>query len=306
MRFNMLALAVGHVYQSADVYASFGVNSAVMSSSDPAEHAQNMLALDVATRDGDTSIDLADDSEEQTEDGDEGEESSEGEEGDESEEDEEGGEAEQEEDGFTPLGDPDTELTEASQQLEEYSTGFDEMRAQAIKAGLPADVAARIEEEYEADGKLSEDSYAQLAKAGYSAGFVNSFMKGQEAVAEAYVSKIVAYAGGKEQFDRVVAHLKANSPKSMDALYDAIERRDLNTVQTVINLGMASQTKKFGKQPERTLNRRNATPAGRVSNQQVEGFASQTEMVKAMGDSRYGRDAKYTQEVRNKVLAASW
>ncbi|MFL1495749.1 hypothetical protein, partial [Pseudomonas antarctica] len=101
------------------------------------------LALDVATRDGDTSIDLADDSEEQTEDGDEGEESSEEEEGDKSEEDEEGGEAEQEEDGFTPLGDPDTELTEASQQLEEYSTGFDEMRAQAIKAGLPTDVAAR-------------------------------------------------------------------------------------------------------------------------------------------------------------------
>ncbi|WP_323156964.1 capsid assembly protein [Pseudomonas rhodesiae] len=307
MRFNMLALAVGHVYQSADVYASFGVNSAVMSSSDPAEHAQNMLALDVATRDGDASIDLAVDSEDQTEDGGEEEESSEDEEeGDESEEDGEGGEAEQEEDGFTPLGDPDAELTEASNQLEEYSTGFDEMRAQAIKAGLPAEVAARIEEEYEADGKLSEDSYAQLAKAGYSAGFVNSFMKGQEAVAEAYVSKIVAYAGGKEKFDRVLAHLKANSPKSMDALYDAIERRDLNTVQTVINLGMASQAKKFGKQPERTLNRRNATPAGRAPAQQAEGFATQTDMVKAMNDPRYGRDAKYTQEVRNKVLAASW
>ena len=305
MRFNMLALAVGHVYQSADVYASFGVNSAVMSSSDPAEHAQNMLALDVATRDGDTSIELTDDSEEQTGESteSEGEESSEGyESGDESE----GDEGEQGEGDFEPLGDPDAELTEASQQLEEYSTGFDEMRAQAIKAGLPADVAARIEEEYEADGKLSEDSYAQLAKAGYSAGFVNSFMKGQEAVAEAYVSKIVAYAGGKEQFDRVVAHLKANSPKSMDSLYDAIERRDLNTVQTVINLGMASQAKKFGKQPERTLNRRNASPAGRAPAQQVEGFSSQTEMVKAMGDSRYGRDAKYTQEVRNKVLAASW
>ncbi|KMT52125.1 hypothetical protein ACR52_27340 [Pseudomonas fildesensis] len=302
----MLALAVGHVYQSADVYASFGVNSAVMSSSDPAEHAQNMLALDVATRDGDTSIDLADDSEEQTEEStDEGEESGE-QESDESGDESEGDEGAQGEGDFEPLGDPDAELTEASQQLEEYSTGFDEMRAHAIKAGLPADVAARIEEEYEADGKLSEDSYAQLAKAGYSAGFVNSFMKGQEAVAEAYVSKIVAYAGGKEQFDRVVAHLKANSPKSMDSLYDAIERRDLNTVQTVINLGMASQAKKFGKQPERTLNRRNAAPAGRAPAQQVEGFSSQTEMVKAMGDSRYGRDAKYTQEVRNKVLAASW
>ncbi|WP_426101474.1 capsid assembly protein [Pseudomonas sp. PSPC3-3] len=299
MRLNMLAMAIGHVYQSADVYASFGVNSAVMSSSDPAEHAQNMLALDVATRDGDTSIDLVEPSEELEETTEE-EESSDGDEPEASEGDEE------EEGDFKPLGDPDTELTEASQQLEDYSTGFDEMRAQAIKAGLPTDVAARIEDEYEADGKLSDDSYAQLAKAGYSAGFVNSFMQGQEAVAEAYVTKIVAYAGGKEQFDRVVAHLKANSPKSMDSLYDAIERRDLNTVQTVINLGMASQAKKFGKQPERTLNRRSAAPAGRTTAPQVEGYTSQNEMVKAMNDPRYGRDAKYTDEVRNKVYKASW
>ncbi|NVZ18533.1 hypothetical protein HX794_02635 [Pseudomonas costantinii] len=294
-----------HVLQSADVYASFGVNSAVMSSSDPAEHAQNMLALDVATRDGDTSIELVEPPEDPEEESNEDEGGDEESGGDSDGDEQEGDAGDQSEGDFTPLGDPDAELTEASQQLEDYSTGFDEMRAQAIKAGLPADVAARIEDEYEADGKLSDDSYAQLAKAGYSAGFVNSFMKGQEAVAEAYVSKIVAYAGGKEKFDRVVAHLKANSPKSMDSLYDAIERRDLNTVQTVINLGMASQTKKFGKQPERTLNRRNAAPAGRTPAQQVEGFASQTEMVKAMGDSRYGRDAKYTQEVRNKVLASS-
>ncbi|MFL1495750.1 hypothetical protein, partial [Pseudomonas antarctica] len=101
------------------------------------------LALDVATRDGDTSIDLADDSEEQTEEStDEDEESSE-EESDESGDESEGDEGEQGEGDFEPLGDPDAELTEASQQLEEYSTGFDEMRAQAIKAGLPADVAAR-------------------------------------------------------------------------------------------------------------------------------------------------------------------
>lgn len=305
MRFNMLALAVGHVYQSADVYASFGVNSAVMSSNDPAEHAQNMLARDVATRDGDVSIDLVDPEEQ----GDEEEEESE--EPEEEEEPEEGdGEGEQEgsedEAEFTPLGDPDAELTEASQQLEDYSTGFDEMRAQAITAGLPPEVAARIEDEYEADGKLSDDSYAQLAKAGYSAGFVNSFMKGQEAVAEAYVHKIVAYAGGKEKFDRVVAHLKANSPNSMESLYDAIERRDLNTVQTVINLGMASQVKKFGKQPTRTLNKRSAAPAGRTPTAQVEGYQSQSEMVKAMKDPRYGRDTKYTAEVRSKVHTSSW
>lgn len=300
MRLNMLALAIGHVYQSADVYASFGVNSAVMSSSDPVEHEQNMLELDVATRDGDTSIDLVDPADLPGEEQEEQEEE-EGEE--ESESDLEEGEEGEE---FTPLGEPDAELTKASQQLDEYASGFDEMRNQAIKAGLPEAVASRIEAEYEADGHLSDDSYEQLAKAGYSAGFVNSFLQGQEAVAEAYITKIVGYAGGKEQFDRVVAHLKANSPNSMDALYDAMERQDLNTVRTVINLGMASQTKKFGKQPERTLNRRGAVPAGRTAPAKVQGFESQNEMVKAMSDKRYGRDKAYTAEVEAKVHNANW
>jgi hypothetical protein len=303
MRLNMLALAVGHVFQSADVYASFGVNSAVMSSSDPDEHEQNMLALDVATRDGDASIELVDLDAQLEGDEEPGEDLEEGQEEEGAEGDLEGNLEEAE---FTPLGEPDAELTKASQQLDEYATGFDEMRNQAIKAGLPEAVASRIEAEYEADGRLSDDSYAQLAKAGYSAGFVNSFLQGQEAVAEAYISKIVGYAGGKEQFDRVVEHLKANSPHSMEALYDAMERQDLNTVRTVINLGMASQTKKFGKQPARALNRRNAAPAGRSTTSQVQGFQSQNEMVKAMRDKRYGLDAKYTAEVEEKVIRAAW
>lgn len=41
---------------NADVYASFGVNSAVMSGGSVEEHEQNMLALDVAARDGDDAI----------------------------------------------------------------------------------------------------------------------------------------------------------------------------------------------------------------------------------------------------------
>ena len=305
MYLSTLALALGHVYQSADVYASFGVNSAVMSSSDPVEHEQNMLEMNVAARDGDASIDLVDPND-VPEDDQEEEQPKEHEGTDESESQEEDDTTGEPDGEFAPLGEPDEELTKASQQLDDYASGFEEMRNQAIKAGLPETVASRIESEYEENGKLSDDSYAQLAKAGYSAGFVNSFLQGQEAVAEAYITKIVSYAGGREQFDRVVSHLKANSPHSMEALYDAMERQDLNTVRTVINLGMASQTKKFGKQPERTVNRRSAAPAGRTAPSKIQGFESQNEMVKAMSDKRYGRDTKYTAEVEAKVQHAAW
>lgn len=297
MQPTMLALALGHVYQSADVYASFGVNGAVISSSDPEEHEQNMLAMDVSARDGDASIELVEEPEEEPEEEEEAEQKE-----DPDDEQSEEGEA----GDFTPLGEPDAELTKASADIEEYATGFFELREQAIKSGLPAEVADRIESEYEADGRLSDDSYEKLAKAGFSKGFVNSFIQGQEALSQTFVAKIVDYAGGKDQFDRVINHLKANSPGTVDVLYDAIERQDLNAIRSVINLGMASQTKKFGKQPTRTITRRNASPAGRVVAPQVQGFTSQNEMVKAMNDKRYGRDMQYTSEVEAKVHNATW
>ena len=303
MQLTMLALALGHVYQSADVYASFGVNGAVISSSDPEEHEQNMLAMDVSARDGDASIELVQDTEEESE-GEQEEEQEEQE--DEGSEGDQSGEDDADQGEFQPLGEPDEELTKASEGIEQYATGFFELRAQAIQSGLPVEVADRIESEYEADGHLSDDSYAKLAKAGYSKGFVDSFIQGQEALSQTYVAKIVAYAGGQDQFDRVLSHLKANSPGTVDVLYDAIERQDLNAIRSVINLGMASQTKKFGKQPSRTITRRNAAPAGRVATTQVQGFTSQNEMVKAMNDKRYGRDMQYTAEVESKVHNATW
>ncbi len=302
MYLTMLASAMGPVYQSADVYAAFGVSNAVMSSSDPVEHEQNMLALDVAARDGDASIDLVEPHEEEQEEEEEEEQESSDDEQQETQDDQGQPEAGE----FEPLGEPDAELTKASADIEEYATGFFELRAQALKAGLPAEVADRIESEYEADGHLSDDSYEKLAKAGYSKGFVNSFIQGQEALAQTFVAKIAEYAGGKEQFERVIAHLKANSPETVDVLYDAIERQDLKAIRSTINLGMASQVKKFGKQPARSLNRRSAAPAGPTPSQKVQGFESQTEMVKAMSDPRYGRDMKYTAEVESKVHNATW
>jgi len=299
MQLNMLALALGHVYQSADVYASFGVNGAVISSSDPEEHEQNMLAMDVSARDGDASIELIGEPEEE-----EDEQLHDQEHDSEANESDDNSEADNED--FTPLGEPDAELTKASADIEEYATGFLELREQAIKSGLPSEVAERIESEYEADGHLSDDSYEKLAKAGFSKGFVNSFIQGQEALAQSFVVKITEYAGGKENFERVISHLKANSPGTVDVLYEAIERQDLNAIRSVINLGMASQSKKFGKHPERTITRRNAAPASRDAAPQSKGFESQNEMVRAMSDKRYGRDMKYTAEVEAKVHHANW
>jgi hypothetical protein len=282
----------------ADVYASFGANSAVMSGSSIEEHEQNMLSLPVDVRDGDDSIVMTTDEP--------GDELQEGDEEDQGELNEEGTDEGADSDEFTPLGEPDAELVEASQAVDEYADGFQQMRAQAIKAGLPLEVAEQIEVEYEADNKLSEASLKALEKVGYSRGFIKSFISGQEALASTYVAQIQAYAGGPDKFKAVMAHMNANSPDAAEALSDAINNQDLKAVKTLINLGMASRTKKFGKTPERNISK--SAPASAPKGKQAgpQGFESQREMVKAMSDPRYQNDSAYRSQVEAKVLKSNW
>ena len=119
----------------ADVYASFGANSAVMSGSSIEEHEQNMLSLPVDVRDGDDSIVLQSDDQEERQELELNELNEEGQ-----EVDEEGAEEGADSDEFTPLGDPDADLVEASEAVDEYADGFQQMRAQAIKGGLPVEI----------------------------------------------------------------------------------------------------------------------------------------------------------------------
>ena len=290
----------------SDIYAEFGVNGAVMSSNNITEHEQNMLALPTSVRDGDESIETID-QETEVELGTEQDqetdvEVTDNEAGDgENDAAEEGSETE-----FTPLGEPDAELVESSRQIDEYAEGFAQMREQAIKAGLDPSVADAIEAEYERDNQLSEASLKALEAVGYSRGFVRSFINGQEALANTYVSQIQAYAGGPEKFQAILSHLNATSKDAVASLEKAIESQDLHAIKTIINLGMASHTKKFGKTPQRSVTKRAPASPAAARKSTVEGFASQREMIAAMSDKRYQDDASYRAQVEARVGASSW
>lgn len=300
---------------NADVYASFGINSAVMSGGSVSEHEQNMLALDVAARDGDDAINLAEVEEDATErdlyDNTDpfGQEDDEdriqvriGEEvepvEDTPEEDSEGEEAGEEDTEFTPLGDAPEDLTAASEQLGEHEQGLQDMINTAAERGLSAESIARIQEEYEGDG-ISEKSYAELEAIGYSRSFIDSYIRGQESLVDSYVASIKNYAGGAEQFDTLFSHLENTNPEAAESLLNAMEARDLGTVKAIINLAGVSRSKTYGVKPTRTVTSR-ATPA-KPQAPKKEAFASRGEMVKAMSDPRYRTDAAYRRSVEQKV-----
>lgn len=307
---------------SDNPYAQFGVHNAVLTSDTLEDHRQNMLEQDVAVRDGDDEIqlqasdessnvivtDLVDD-ELGTEDRITVNIDTEGEAQDPVEDPEgdpaaEGGEAL--EGDFEALGDAPDDLVAASKQITEYADGFEQMQAQAVERGLPVEVAAQIRAEYEGDGNLSEESLKALEEAGYSRGFVQAYISGQESIAAQYVSQVMEYAGGKDAFNKIVSHMQANSPETLEVLEDAIQRQDIKAIKSTINLAMAARTQKFGKAPNRSVTARAPAVAAQRATPKVEGFANTNAMVAAMSDPRYGRDAAYRASVVAKVHASTF
>lgn len=292
---------------SQSVYAEFGVSSNAITGSveDLNEHQKSMLEQDVAVRDGDDAItfkQLEAENEEATEE-DENVEETEGEEDHESDDEESKTDGEQPE--FIELGDAPTELTESVTALDENEAAFDDMVSSAVEAGkVTADEITAIKDEYAKDGKLSDASYAKLQEAGYTKRFVDSFVRGQEALAEQYAAGVVRYAGGAEQFNRILSHLESNDKSTKEALESAIIRKDLATAKAILNLAGRNLGKTRGVSPQRTLTTQ-GKPAVAAPKVQTEGFSSKADMVKAMSDPRYLRDAKYTMDVRAKVAASS-
>ncbi len=305
---------------NADVYASFGVNSAVMTGSNVEEHEQNMLALNVDARDGDDSIELVETNddpygsptdpfaEEGAEDDEgrvqvristDGDEQSEEFSGEEIPEGFTEVEEEQTSEEFTAIGATPESLTSASEQLGQHETGFQEMVQQASERGLPQESIARIEAEYAEDG-ISEESYKELAEAGYSKAFVDSYIKGQEALIQGYMTEVQSLVGGEERFASLVQHLEATNVEAADTLFKALETRDMSTLKAILNLAGESHSRKFGKPAPRTLTARakQSKPAAPAKS----GFATQAEMVKAMSDSRYRTDSAYRREVEQRII----
>lgn len=291
---------------SQSVYAEFGVSSNAITGSveDLNEHQQSMLEKDVAVRDGDDAITFkqleAEQQEEATEEDENVEETEEEEEVEETE-DSEGQDQE-----FVELGETPKELTESVTALDENEAAFDDMVSAAVEAGkVTADDITAIKAEYASKGELSEASYAKLAEAGYTKRFVDSFVRGQEALAEQYAAGVVRYAGGAEQFNRILSHLEANDKSTKEALESAIIRKDLATAKAILNLAGRNLGKTRGVAPQRTLTTQ-GKPAVAAPKAQTEGFSSKADMIKAMSDPRYLRDAAYTNSVRTKVAASSF
>lgn len=312
---------------NADVYAQFGVNNSVVTSGSVSEHEQNMLSLNVAARDGDDAIELAevepvdptsDDPYAGLTDKFASEEDDNGymqirvgqdtitsedelaQEGDENADNVEESEADSGKEAveFEALGETPEDLTKAATSLNSHEQGFQSMVEKAVADGLPAESIQRMYDEYK-EGGLSEESYAELAKVNFSREFIDSYIQGQEALIDQYASSMVEYVGGNEKFAALMQHLQATDMTAFNSLDEALETRNIDLAKSLLNLAGQSYNLKFGKAAKRSVTKRAVQT--KVTVPKVQGFTSQAEMIKAMSDKRYREDAAYRHEVEQKV-----
>ena len=206
-------------------------------------------------------------------------------------------EANEAEDVIPELKETDN-LDAYSKQLDENREGFEELTSKAIETGkVTQEDIDNMMVEYEESGKLSDATLSKLEEAGYPRKFIQSYIDAQEAVATRYANEIYSYAGGKESFDKYVEYLGNTSPETLDLLQEAVEGGNLKSIKGILSLARSSMVSKFGKPQKRTVTQQ----ARQVAAPRVEAFGSQKEMIDAMSDPRYGRDAEYTQAVAQKV-----
>lgn len=285
------------------------LSGAVLSGEVMSDHEYQMAQKEVAVRDGDDSITIGGNDESLT-DGDEhisinlntetGEVEGESEgEGDESGGEDTSGNPEVPEfdDNASPVS-----MQEASALLVDAEAGQQEVIQKALDGGVTQEQLDSMHAEYDADGKLSDASYTALEAAGMSKAFVNSFMSGQVAVGEKFANSVLEYVGGKANFDSLAKFMGETQGDMADAFNSAMERFDVTTIKALLDSGKTLMRQHYGSAPKRSLTNvsKPATPA--KSTTDVVGFESRAEMVKAMSDKRYSRDAAFRREVEQKVI----
>lgn len=298
------------------------LTNAVISSDNISEHDYAMLQKDVPVRMGDDAVVINHAEEEEQDDGrieinlntetgetdfEQEEEESEGEEPQEEQE-------ESQEENLDDIPefhkvDPKN-MEEASQLLREAQEGQDELFKQAIEKGIDAEVIEQMKDNYVETGKLTKAHYAALAEAGYTKAFIDSYIKGQDAVAEKFANSVMSYCGGTENYNKITDHMSKHQNHMVDAFNSAIERGDTATMRALLDatrtsMGQTKVADKASKKPSRNLAAA-AKPKARPQAAAVEGYRTKAEMVKDMSNPQYGRDPEFRRMVELKVMSAQF
>ena len=152
--------------------------------------------------------------------------------------------------------------------------------------GLDIDV---FQQEYNETGGLSEDAYHALEEVGISSNVVDTWLAGQEAIADQNISNIYNSVGGQENYESMLRWANDNLEQwEVDAFNNSIENLDPNAMFAVQGL-MARMRNSEGIAPKLMTGESLPSTAPK--------FESLAQVTQAMKDPKYAEDPAYRASV---------
>jgi len=182
-------------------------------------------------------------------------------------------------------------VSQAETKEEQPKSDLDIATKAVDSAGLNMET---LSEEFAKDGKLADNSYKSLEKAGIPKEYVDRFIAGQQAIADQQSSTVKNMVGGAEAYDSMSEWASENLSETEKQAYNAaVNSKDLEAVKLAVVGLKARYAQSTGSEPK--LVEGKASPSGE------QGFASWAQVTQAMSDPRYAKDPAYQAEIKNKL-----
>jgi Phage T7 capsid assembly protein len=197
-------------------------------------------------------------------------------------------------------------LPEKFQSTEELAKAYAELESKLGNRGqaeekiqeslpneqLPPDFS-KFGSEYMQNGRLSDQSYEELASRGIPREVVDAYISGQQAVQEREVNTVMTDIGGKENFDALSKWAASNlSQDELDAYNAMVMGGNLQQARMAVK-GLYAQYLSGNSEP--------SLLGGNTGRYSGDGFRSTAEVIQAMKDPRYQNDEAYRKDVQNRL-----
>lgn len=178
-------------------------------------------------------------------------------------------------------------------QIEKHTKALDTLAKDLKVKGVDFNQAVKEYNEY---GALSSQTMADLARAGYPKEVVETFIESRQVLENKFTNAVYDAAGGEKEYARLTQWAAQNLPsKVVNSFNRAIDSNNLEAVSLMLDGIKAKMTAKQGTRNPSIIGGATTAPS-------TKGFTSKAEVIEAMSDKRYGRDAAYTASVERKML----
>lgn len=157
----------------------------------------------------------------------------------------------------------------------------------------------RYGEELARDGKLSDASYAELAKKGLPRDLVDQFIQGQQAASERFFGEVYKFVGGKDRYDAMMRWASASLTEEEKASYNGmLGSKSITTIKAGLSALFNAFEKASPTPPAAQLSGTGST-AGAVGGSDI--YTSREEMAADMGKDDYWKNPAEQRRVAEKI-----